>query len=114
MRAREYRPMRGPGCAPALAAVSILWSVAARGATSAPMPIDDLTRAAVAVVVGTVESVAGVQGHDGDLFTLVGVQVEAVLKGDLGAPHVTLKEDGGQVGRWRKVIFGSPSFEVGE
>src|SRR5437899_1988196 len=94
--------------------VAMLWSSDMRAAASVPAAVEDLARRSVAVVIGTVESLVGVAPGEGDVFTLVELQVDEVLKGDVRAPRITLKEDGGQVGHWRKVVFGSPTFEMGE
>jgi hypothetical protein len=78
------------------------------------MTVDDLTRSSVAAVIGTVEGLTGVQSPDGAIVTLVTVSVEQVLKGEVPAPVITLKEDGGTVAGRQEVVHGGPSFEQGE
>ncbi len=79
-----------------------------------PMPVDDLARSSAAVVIGTVTDLTAVRSPNGEIFTLVRVAVEEVVQGALAEPVITLKEDGGEVGNQREVVFGTPSFRLGE
>lgn len=89
-------------------------SAAQAGATAfVPMTVEDLTDSSAAIVIGTVEQLTGVE-HEGTISTLVTVTVEQVLKGDLHATDITLKEDGGSVGGRQQIVFGTPSFYRGE
>jgi hypothetical protein len=89
-------------------------ATAGRATTYVPMPIDDLTRSSVAVVIGTVTRLAGVQSHEGTMFTLVTVAVEQVVAGAVDTSEITLKEAGGTVGDHDEVVVGAPRFAVGE
>jgi hypothetical protein len=71
-----------------------------------------LTRAADAIMVGTVERIETV-GAGGTIDTLVTLAVEDVYKGTLGR-RVTLKQPGGSLGGRVLWIAGSPRFRVGE
>ena len=72
-----------------------------------------LTRAADAIVAGTVERIETVGGPDGAIDTLVTVDVESEYKGRVGR-RVTLKQPGGRLGARMLWIAGSPTFRVGE
>ena len=78
------------------------------------MPVEDLANSSAAVVIGTVRQLTSVRSRSGAIVTLVQVAVEEVLKGGLADPVITLKEDGGEVGGQREVIFGAPPFQLGE
>lgn len=97
-----------------LAIFGILSAAAARATTYVPMPVEDLARSSVAIVIGTVTSLRGVQSSRNEIFTLVAVTVEQVMKGALSTPAITLKENGGMAGDREEVLFGGPHFEVGE
>jgi hypothetical protein len=86
----------------------------ARATIFAPMSIEDLAASSPVIAIGTVQGVTGVQSPEGEISTLVDVRVDFELKGNLGAAVITLKEDGGSVGDRREVVFGAPSFGVGE
>jgi cell division septation protein DedD len=79
-----------------------------------PMPVEDLAASSEVVVIGTVKQLTGVRSRRGEIVTLVQLTVEQVLKGAVVDPVITLKEDGGEVGGEREVIFGVPSFQLGE
>lgn len=87
---------------------------AVRATTYVPMPVEDLARSSVAIVIGSVKSLTGVQSQRGEIFTLVAIAVEQVVKGALSASVITLKEDGGMAGDQQEVVFGAPYFAVGE
>jgi len=89
-------------------------AASARATTFVPMRIEDLAHGSVATVIGTVRAVRSVEARDGELFTLVTVAVEHVLRGELDTPVIVLKEDGGRVAGREEVEFGSPTFEAGQ
>jgi hypothetical protein len=97
-----------------LALLGMIVAAPVRGTTFVPMTIEDLTRSSLAVVIGTVDSVTGVETADGRIATLITVAVEQVLQGNLPGAVITLKEDGGVVAGRREVVFGAPSFQTGE
>src|SRR5262245_38152718 len=78
-----------------LVLVLVVCSVDVRATTFVPMSVEDLTRSSTAIVIGTVDELTAVQSKDGRIFTLVHLTVDQVLKGDLSAPTITLKEAGG-------------------
>jgi hypothetical protein len=97
-----------------LAATLLMNGAWAEATTFVPMSIGNLTRTSVASAVGSVRSVRGVESPNGALFTLVEVQVEQIIHGQLPSETITLREIGGVVGTHREVWSGTPSFEVGE
>ncbi len=101
-------------CTLALVMLWVFSGIAADAMTFVPMSVEDLTRSSVATVIGTVESVKGAKSADGQIVTLVTVVVNRVVRGDLTAPVITLKEPGGTVGAEQEVLFGAPSFQPGE
>jgi hypothetical protein len=98
-------------------ALVMLWGfsgIAVEAMTFVPMSVEDLTRSSVATVIGTVDSLNGFKSADGQIFTFVKVVVDRVVRGNLTAPVITLKEPGGTVGTAQEVLFGAPSFQAGE
>ncbi len=103
-----------------LAATLMLCAVTAIGAatphamtyvaTDFPTLVDD----ARAIAVGRIVSLAPQwkEGRRG-IETLLTLEVDRYLKGDLGRT-VTLAVPGGQMGRYRSVMPGAPSFVEGE
>ena len=98
----------------AFIALALLAAGAARVTTFIPMSIEDLAHSSVATVTGTVQELRSVQARDGEVYTLVTIAIEQVLRGALSAPVIILKEDGGSVGGRREVEFGAPSFAPGQ
>jgi hypothetical protein len=96
----------------ALAAVLALASPA-RATTFVGMNERALTRAADAIVVGTVEHIETVGRPDGGIDTLITLEVERTLKGSVGR-LVTLKQPGGRLGERASWIAGSPRFARGD
>ncbi len=88
-------------------------SSAARATTFVGMNERTLTRAADAVVIGTVRRIETVGQPDGGIDTLVTLEVERTLKGAVGR-LVTLKQPGGRLGERIEWIAGSPRFTNGE
>jgi hypothetical protein len=72
-----------------------------------------LTRAADAIVIGTIGEIETVGSADGAIDTLVTIEVERAVKGRVGG-QVTLKQPGGQLGERGLWIAGSPRFARGE
>ncbi len=79
-----------------------------------PMPVEDLTRSSLAVVIARVRATRGVVTANGQVSTLVDLDVEELLHGTLPASAVTLAEPGGQVGVIEERIDGMPLYIVGE
>jgi hypothetical protein len=97
----------------AFAALVVLASASARATTFVGMNERTLTRAADAIVVGTVRHIETVGVPNGGISTLVTLEVERTLKGSVGR-LVTLKQPGGRLGDRVEWIAGSPSFVNGE
>ena len=93
---------------------ALVLGVRAAGATTfVGMSERNLARAADAIVVATVEDLETVATRDGEIATLVTLDVEREVKGDVGR-HVTLKQPGGRLGGRTLWIAGSPRFALGE
>ena len=76
--------------------------------------LDELTADAHAVAYGRVVALeAQWLDERRSIETLVTLQVEAYAKGDLGRT-VTLRVPGGQMGPYRSVMLGAPTFVEGE
>ena len=100
----------------ALCLFCICATAAAVYATSVVIPTDEeLVIGARAIVRGQVTNVASSydEAHKG-IFTYVTVQVADVYKGALLPGTITLKEPGGVTRTQGSVIYGTPTFTVGE
>jgi hypothetical protein len=79
-----------------------------------PADLAELSRDARAIVLGHVVSVEGRWTDDRrTIETLISLEVESYLKGDLGT-LVQFKVPGGRLGRFRNVVIGAPQFETGQ
>jgi hypothetical protein len=96
-----------------VAALADAWP--ARATTVVPVPEHDLIRDAAAIVVGQVRSI---ESHwdpaRRQVFTRVTLALDDVLKGEIAATEITLKQAGGTVGGIHAWIDGSPEFRRGE
>jgi hypothetical protein len=79
-----------------------------------PASLADLVTGARAIVHGHVVAIEP-RWADGrrQIETLVTIRVEEYLKGDLGG-EVTFKVPGGQMGPYRRVVVGAPTFREGD
>jgi hypothetical protein len=79
-----------------------------------PASLGELVTGARAIVHGHVVAIAP-RWADGrrQIETLVTVHAEEYLKGDLGG-EVTFKVPGGQMGPYRRVVVGAPTFREGD
>jgi hypothetical protein len=79
-----------------------------------PIEFRELVTTAPVIVHGHVVDVRS-EWLDGRraVATFVTVEAAEYLKGNLG-DHVTFKVPGGQLGRYRTVLVGAPSFQVGD
>jgi hypothetical protein len=98
-----------------LAGVSFLLLARVSGATVlVPTDLKDLSRSAYAIVHGRVVSVQPVWSEDARrIESLVSVSVIDYLKGNLG-DTVTVRVPGGEMGRYRTVMVGAPTFREGD
>jgi hypothetical protein len=79
-----------------------------------PSDLTDLVHAARAIAHGHILEVHAQASADRRrVDTLVTLQVVTYLKGNLG-PSVTFRVPGGQVGRYRTVVLGAPTFTPGQ
>lgn len=97
-----------------LAAMFSLVAGATHATTFVPVSIENLARSSIATVIGTVGDLRSVASRDGQIYTLVTIAVEQVLRGELSAPVIVLKENGGSVAGRREVDSGTPRFVTGE
>jgi hypothetical protein len=98
--------------------LTVLCLLAATRSTHAtvviPADLAELSRDARAIVRGHVVSVEGRWTDDRrTIETLVTLEVEHYLKGDLGT-LVQFTVPGGRLGRFRNVVIGAPQFETGQ
>jgi hypothetical protein len=97
------------------ALVASLWSVSAAQATALqPMDLTRLAGEARVIAVGRVGEVTAHWVRGGrQIDSLITVDVEAYLKGDLGR-RLTLRTPGGQIGPYRSIVPGAPEFAPGD
>jgi len=79
-----------------------------------PIEFRDLVTTSLVIVHGTVVDVRSewVDGRRA-IETFVTIEASDYLKGNLG-DHVTFKVPGGQLGRYRTIFVGAPTFESGD
>lgn len=83
-------------------------------ATTIVMPSDEqLVRKSPLIVVGQVVASGPVE-RDGRIWTATTLEVERVLRGEIPATTVVIREVGGALGHRRTVIFGAPEYRAGE
>jgi hypothetical protein len=85
-------------------------------ATTAIMPADaSLVVGARSIVTGRVISISSsFNQRYNDINTYVRIGVDEVLKGDITASEIVLREPGGRDGDLVSVVFGAPEFVTGE
>ncbi len=90
---------------------------AVHSAASVVVPADlrELSREALAIAHGTVKAVEARWADAGRkrVETFVAIEVTQYLKGDLGSV-VILRVPGGEIGRYRSVMAGAPTFQTGD
>src|SRR5262249_14051367 len=97
---------------PLLLIVSL--STAAQATVLVPSDVGELAHDAVAIARGRVVAADARWTDDRrTIETLVTLEVEAYLKGDLG-PTVQFLVPGGRLGRFRSVFVGAPAFAADE
>lgn len=83
--------------------------------TVVPVSDRDLVTQAVAIVVGHVDRIESrLDAQEQQIATYITLTLDEVLKGDLPADTLTLKQMGGSVGSLRSWLHGSPEFVRGE
>src|SRR5262245_4921723 len=85
-------------------------------ATTAIIPADaDLVVGARGIIIGRVLSTSSsFNSRHSDINTYVRVGVDEVLKGDVTAGEIVLREPGGRDGNIVSIAFGAPEFARGE
>ena len=98
-----------------IAGVGVLLLARSLGATVLlPTDLKDLTKSAYAIVHGRVVSVQSQWSEDArHVESLVSISAIDYLKGNLGAT-VTIRVPGGEMGRYRWVTVGAPTFREGD
>ncbi len=94
--------------------LAILSAPPAGATVLVPADLTELSRGAAWIVRGTVSQVTP-QWADGRrrIETVVTLEVAQVLKGDR-CVRVSFKVPGGDIGRYRSIMLGAPTFRVGE
>lgn len=68
-----------------------------------------------AIIRGQVEAVTSqTEAKDESVFTYSTIRVDEVLKGDISAARIVLKEEGGDTPTIGSRVYGTPRFDVGE
>ena len=94
--------------------LAVLWTASLSASVAIPAEINALVADAQAIVHGRVVRLQGRASGDGlGIETLVTIDAESYLKGDLGR-EVTFVVVGGQFGRYRSVVSGAPQFAEGQ
>jgi hypothetical protein len=98
-----------------MAGIGLLLLARSLGATVLlPTDLKDLSKSAYAIVHGRVVSVQPQWSEDARrIESLVSISAIDYLKGDLGAT-VTVRVPGGELGRYRSVMVGAPTFREGD
>ena len=82
---------------------------------SVPVPDHDLIHQSVAIVMGQIETIESFSDlQENQIYTHITLTIDDVLKGDVSATELTIKQPGGAVGDTHTWIFGSPEFTIGE
>jgi len=94
--------------------VMIVFTAAAQATVVIPADLGELARDARAIVRGRVSTVATRWTEDRrGVETIVTLEVESALKGTAGS-LVQFRVPGGDLGRYRSVTVGAPTFSVDE
>src|SRR4051794_3532390 len=92
--------------------VLLLLAVPVRATVLIPADLGELSRDALAIARGRVVALDSQWTEDhGTIETIVTLEVESYLKGSLGAT-LRFRVPGGELGRFRSVVVGAPSFAV--
>jgi hypothetical protein len=97
----------------AIVGICALTAVELRATVILPATLGELTSASRAIVHGRVMAVEPRWVEGRQIETLVTIHANEYLKGDLG-PEVTFKVPGGQMGPYRRVMVGAPTFQEGD
>ncbi len=90
----------------------VLLALPARATVLIPADLGELSRDARAIARGRVAALDAQWTEDrGTIETIVTLEVESYLKGSLGST-LRFRVPGGELGRFRSVVVGAPSFAV--
>lgn len=96
-----------------LALLAVLAAPPVAATLIVPMELEDLAASSEIAVVGTVDGIVHAQLADGPIVTRVTVEVAETWRGEPTA-SIELIERGGTVGDVVELVYGSPSYRVGE
>jgi hypothetical protein len=98
----------------AAAAVALMLSAALQATVTIPTDLADVVSLSTVIVRGrVVDTRAFTDVANGPVVTAVTVTVAEVLKGTAESA-VTFRVHGGDLGRYRQVMIGAPTFRVGD
>src|SRR3954463_112433 len=93
---------------------AILFAVPLRATTTIPTDLGDVVALSTMIVRGRVADTRSFTDiANGPVMTAVTVTVDDVLKG-AAERSVTFRVYGGEIGRYRYTVIGSPTFTVGD
>lgn len=99
----------------ALASILLTFAGSALSSTFTIPSDDELIVGARAIVRGKVLSISSqIDPRQDRIFTYITIRVHEVLKGQIAARKIVLKQEGGQVGPRGSIVFGTPEFKRGE
>ena len=106
-------------CAPGLVTLGLLagfgLTSSASASTVEAMSLAQMSERAQMIFTGRVlEQRTGWNAARTRLYTYTTFEVDRYLKGGVGAERVTIRVWGGQVGQYRMMVSGAPSFGIGE
>ncbi len=94
--------------------VAALAVVPLRATSTIPTDLADVVSIATLIVRGhVVDTRSFTEMANGPVMTAVTITADEVLKGTAGA-SVTFRVHGGEIGRYRYTVIGSPTFVVGD
>ncbi|MFQ6052619.1 MAG: hypothetical protein ACE5OO_00095 [Candidatus Bathyarchaeia archaeon] len=97
-----------------LIAVLFLSTVGCSGSLARSMDLDELTREADVILVGTVEEITTNWGGESGVFRIVEVRVDEYLKNNMKSRSVFIRVLGGQMGSTGVWVEDQPDFAVSE
>jgi hypothetical protein len=78
------------------------------------LPIEELSRKADLVVLGTVQSKSSHRDAERRIYTSIELQVSEVWKGAVSSNSLTIYQGGGTVGNERAEVSGEAEYRIGE
>lgn len=101
---------------PFLLLIGVLSCAQSSLATTVIIPSDDeMIVEARAIVRGKVLAIeSGLDEQQDRIYTYITLKVQEVLKGQITQRKIVLKQPGGEYGSRGSLVFGAPTFEIGE